>query len=51
MKTGGLGIQPTGRAAVAGDYILSLADPEPLLRQLIGYEKEASYDFDPDILQ
>ncbi len=40
-----------GNSANWGDYILSLANPEPLLRQLIGYEKEAGYDFDPSILK
>lgn len=40
-----------GNSANWGDYILSLANPEPLLRQLIGYENEAGYDFDPSILK
>lgn len=39
-----------GNSTNWGEYILSMADPEPLLRQLIGYEPEAGYDFDPDIL-
>ncbi len=40
-----------GNATNWGNYILALTDPEPLLRQLIVYENEAGYDFDPDILQ
>lgn len=32
-----------GNSANWGDYILSLSDPEPLLRQLIAYEPEAGY--------
>ena len=40
-----------GDSANWGDYILSLTDPEPLLRQLIAYEREAGYDFDSSILQ
>ena len=39
-----------GNASNWGDYVLSLAQPEPLLRQLIAYEPQAHYDFDPDIL-
>ncbi|ADB42802.1 hypothetical protein [Spirosoma linguale] len=35
-----------GNSANWGDYILSLTDPEPLLRQLIIYEDEAGYDFE-----
>jgi hypothetical protein len=33
-----------GNSANWGDYILSLANAEPLLRQFIGYENEAGYD-------
>lgn len=40
-----------GNAANWGDYILSLPNPEPLLRQLMAVEPEAGYDFDPSILQ
>lgn len=40
-----------GNSANWGDYILSLSDPEPLIRQLIAYEPLAGYDFDPEILQ
>lgn len=40
-----------GNSANWGDYILSLTNPEPLLRQLIAFEPEAGYDFDPSILQ
>lgn len=40
-----------GNSSNWGDYILSLENPEQLLRQLISYESEAGYDFDPDILQ
>ncbi|WP_236648919.1 hypothetical protein [Spirosoma sp. 209] len=35
-----------GNSANWGDYILSLSDPEPLLRQLIVYEDEAGYDLE-----
>ncbi|WP_019990959.1 hypothetical protein [Rudanella lutea] len=34
-----------GNSANWGDYILSLTNPEPLLRQLIEHEDEAGYDF------
>ncbi|RIV17461.1 hypothetical protein DYU11_31915 [Fibrisoma montanum] len=34
-----------GNSANWGDYILSLIDPELLLRQLIKHEDEAGYDF------
>ena len=40
-----------GNSANWGDYILSLTNPEQLLRQLIDHEKEAGYDFDPSLLQ
>lgn len=40
-----------GNSANWGDYILSLRDPESLLRRLIDEEKEAGYDFDPSLLQ
>ncbi|WP_225309723.1 hypothetical protein [Larkinella humicola] len=40
-----------GNATNWGDYVLTLTDPEPLLRYLIEYEREAGYDFDPSILQ
>lgn len=33
-----------GHAANWGDYVLSLPDPEPLIRQLIPFEPEAGYD-------
>ncbi|CCH57561.1 hypothetical protein BN8_p06747 (plasmid) [Fibrisoma limi BUZ 3] len=40
-----------GNSANWGDYVLSIPDPEPILRYMIGYEPEAGYDFDPEILQ
>ena len=36
--------QRFGNATNWGDYLLTLSNPEPLLRQLIAYEQEAGYD-------
>lgn len=38
-----------GNSANWGDYILSLPDPEPLLRVMIAYEGESNYGFDDSI--